>query len=601
LNLHCFLRLVANLQLLEGRNLQHYDLQTWRGQECKKQELADYNALMHFTWVSTFYREFISHFHLLLIRKGRIRDYLASPYKIILIVLFTLLFLPHAFIVVNDLGMISAFEVDPGSIVQSILSLYTHSYNMNIGYHSSQYGWTYFAINYFVLLPIYLLTKLLFFRDNYYLFVGIRLLFFFIGLASVLAFFEVALRTLKHNLLSFIAAILFIVSSLVFRFFYFLHPETTGLFFAFIGLLCLINFNDRKADDYRWYTWGLVSLTLAILAKQSFLFVVIPVILLYLLIYCYHHKMAILDFMISKQFLKILMLSTSLIVVVFFAINPYAFLQPDLFLKNQLLLFSIVTKGPVTLAPKEAISKWMDIIRAVPVIYTSILLAPFSILGAVILERKNKPGKLLYIVNIISVVFYVTVISVTSRFIINKSYFVPIFPFFVLNFLSIPLYLVRRWNNNPSARYANFILVAAFALTLIIIVMSDLSSSLPLGYTRFKYQNSLAFKTYEYIEKNIPDGSKIAHDHLVAIPTDKKISACHYWQGCGTDYIEGFQPDYVFFVKNWTFNEMTTPPTKRLEKYITNHQFILINTITGFSADEAGHIYSVSIWKKPEK
>lgn len=110
------------------------------------------------------------------------------------------------------------------------------------------------------------------------------------------------------------------------------------------------------------------------------------------------------------------------------------------------------------------------------------------------------------------------------------------------------------------------------------------------------YKDSLPYKAYSYIEENIPKGAKIAHDHLVPIPSNKSIIECQYWQGCGTDKIEEFNPDYVIFSGDWKFNGKTIPESMRLKQYINDHHFILINTIDG--PIPAG-FFSISFWKKP--
>ena len=388
---------------------------------------------------SSFYAETVSHLRLLTIKKEDVLEYFSSPYRVILILLYTILFLPHVFVVVKDLGLITAYEVDPGSIIRSILSLFQNTYNMNAAYHSKYYGWTYYSINYFLLIPVYLAKELKIVTDDYYFFVGIRFILFMIGLASVLAYFEVAKRTLKHTFLSFAAAMLYIASPMVSRFFYFLHPETTGLLFLFLGILCLLRYNEGQAEDYRWYTFGLLTLVLSVLSKHVFLFTAIPVIFLFIYFYCHHHNRSIFGFLISKQFAKALLATISFSVFIFFLINPFAFFQPQVFIKNQIGFFSGHTHGSLTSG--EALRKWLEIIKAFPVIFISLILSPLTLLGAAILGQDQKTGKILYIVNIIGSIFFVTIISVSSRLIIFDGYLAPVYPFFILNFNKYsPLY-----------------------------------------------------------------------------------------------------------------------------------------------------------------
>jgi hypothetical protein len=531
-----------------------------------------------------FISEIASHIRLLHVDKKYISQYFSSPYRIIIIILFSILFLPHAFVVVNDLSFIAAYETDPGQIISSILSLFQNHYNMNNGAHSAYYGWTYYSINYFLLSPIYIIVSVLKIVPNdIYLFVSIRLVFFMIGMASVLAFYEVAKRILKQTFIAFIASILYIATPTTFRFFYFIHPETTGLLFLFISILCLIRYYEGLAEDYRWYTFGFFSLVLSVLSKQHFVLLAPSVIFLYYYFYCHYHKKPLFRFLITKQFAKLSLLSIVFSIVIFFFINPFAFIQAHRFIGNQTYLFSGHTQGAANMI--QGLGAWFNIIKGNPIIHFSVLSFPFTILGVYIFRKEQLIGKLLYTVNILSALFFIGIISITSRLIIADHYFVPIFPFFILNFLSIPLYIIRKWNVSLVKLLTIFLLI----YSLFSIIVADFSASLPRGYNRLIYQDGTTYKVYNYIEENIPDNSKITHDHFVGIPSNKGIIACHFWHVCGGDYIEEFQPDYVIFNENYSFNGVHTP-TERLNQYINDHHFILITTID-----------SISVWKKPDK
>lgn len=529
---------------------------------------------------SSVYSEINAHFRLVSANQKSFLYYFSSPYRITLIIIFTILFLPHVFVVVRDINFVTAYEVDPGSIIKSIMSLYANSYNMNSAYHSRYYGWTYYSINYFLLMPIYFAKTLKIVADDYYFFVGIRFIFFFIGLCSVLAYFEIAKRFLKHTFLSFTAALLYIASPAVFSYFYFIHPESTGLLFLFLAILCLLNFNDGKAKNMRWYTWGLVCLVLSALSKHFFFITALPVLFLFCFIYCYYNHIYIGEFVFSKKFIRTLFLSTILSLAVFFFINPFAFFQPKVFITNQVLLFSTQTQDSISSV--DGIMQWINIIKTLPVIYLSIILIPITLSAAIFLEGTEKVGRTFYIVNIIGSLIFVIILSISMRYIIDVTYLSHIYPFFVLNIISIALYIVRRW----SANIIKLFVMIPLAYFLFFVVVVDFSVSLPKGYTRLAYQDSSIYKVYTYIEENIPNGSKIAHDHHVAIPYDKEIIGCHFW-GCGTDYLEEFQPDYVIFDENWIFSGEIFPGTVQLKKFVSDHNFILIDTID-----------SVSIWKK---
>ena len=537
-----------------------------------------------------------SHGELLIVRGKDIRSFFASPYRVGLMVLFTILFLPHVFVMVEDISLVGAYEVDPGSIVLSIQSLYqrSHFYNMNAAYHSMFYGWTYYWISFILAAPGYILMKLGV-VDGYYLFlVSIRLILFLIGLASALAFFEAARRFLRHDLFSFIASLLYMASPTVSRFFYFIHPETTGLLFLFLGILCLQKFHEQSARALRWYTFGLLFLVLSVLSKHGFAFIVLPVLFAYVYIYCCHHNISLFRFVVSKKFGVGLLASFLFACLIFFVIDPFAFLQPRIFVGNQILLFSTQTHGSATEA--GAITVWLNILKNMSLVFISLILAPFSLVGAILLRSVQKVDRMLYITNLLGTLSFTFFHIISLRYIIYDGYLAPIYPLFILNIFGMALFVVRKSDVEP----LKFVTVLALTVFLSFVLIKDFSISIPTAQARLRYKDSLAYKSYQYIETKIPDGKKIAYDYFVAIPSNKHIYACKNTQRCGTDYIEEFHPDYVIFSPNWTFNGATVPQTERLIKYVNDRNFRRIAKILSGSPDDPQAQY-LEVWKKPQK
>src|SRR5215211_5127815 len=135
---------------------------------------------------TTMWEKVRAHIELLSINEKDVQSFISSPYRIVLMILFTVLFLPHVFIAVEDVTLLRAYEVDPGSIVDSIESLYQRSsfYNMNVSYHSRFYGWTYYWINFILVAPVYILMALRLLHGYYFFLVSIRFVLFLIGLVS---------------------------------------------------------------------------------------------------------------------------------------------------------------------------------------------------------------------------------------------------------------------------------------------------------------------------------------------------------------------------------------------------------------------------------
>jgi hypothetical protein len=178
------------------------------------------------------------------------------------------------------------------------------------------------------------------------------------------------------------------------------------------------------------------------------------------------------------------------------------------------------------------------------------------------------------------------------KYIIDVMYLSHVYPYFVLNFISIPLYVIRKWNVN----LIKLLVAIPLGYFLFFVLVADFSATIPPGYARLRYKDSLTFKVYTYLQEKIPSGSKVANDHLVGLPANMGLIDCDYWaSACGTDYIEQFQPDYVIFSENWKFNGEFVPGNLRLKKYIKDHNFVLVDTISA-----EGTPLTISVWKKPD-
>jgi hypothetical protein len=124
-------------------------------------------------------------------------------YKFILFVLFSFLFLPQIFILNEDINLILAYEVDPGSLILSIKSLFNLPYyNMFNGYHTTSYGWTYASLTFLFLLPFKLFFFIFKIDSTYFTILLIRFAFYLVGLFSVFILFRLCRKVLgEENLI----------------------------------------------------------------------------------------------------------------------------------------------------------------------------------------------------------------------------------------------------------------------------------------------------------------------------------------------------------------------------------------------------------------
>ena len=96
---------------------------------------------------------------------------------------------------------------------------------------------------------------------------------------------------------------------------------------------------------------------------------------------------------------------------------------------------------------------------------------------------------------------------------------------------------------------------------------------------------------------------KIGYDYLVAVPIQFESRACHIWRGCGTDYIDTFQPDYVIISESPPLKESVQ--RQRMLKYVGEQKMVLVGSLTGsvhniVEVDMSGkYENTVAIYAKP--
>lgn len=500
----------------------------------------------------------------------------------LIIVIFSSIYLPHAFVVNEDITLIIAFETDAGSITNGILDLFKEPYyNMLNGYHTKYYGWTYCAINFLALLPVKLYQYISGSTDNSVIYTTIRLVTFFIGLASVLAFKVLCDKIFKNNYLAFFISLFYIFSPVGSKFFYYIKSETTGLLFIFIGLICLLNFIETKRYKY-YYFCGLASLVLASLSKQIYFIISLTILVSYLIAYCVETNKSFRSFIFSKEFLKVLGGSSAISILLLALIHPYSIINFKEFLTYQLDVVNYFTNSANVLSPEEATKRWVDLIFSIQefryFLYSSILVIPALIFLSF---RKKSVYTSLVLASYVSIVFLLFVITRNRVFIIS-DYLAAIYPFVILCFFIIVISGAKKlkiFNNK-------------FVYVVLIISVVGLSS-VPLkaiiiqavGESKARierYKKSPAYLSYKYIEKNISKKSKIAYDHFVAYPSGSynKENWCHVWNGCGdAARIKEFNPDYVIMNKDWILNDKVTDTLAVMIKYVQDNKMVLKDKI----------------------
>jgi hypothetical protein len=503
---------------------------------------------------------------------------LAQYLKIGLTVIFSILYLPHAFIMIQDINLISAFEVDPGSIIASINDLFNKPiYNMLNGYHSKFYGWTFFSINFLLLTPLKILRYFFGIKSQTPILFAIKIIYFAIGLLMTLAFYQ-ALNKLSGNrflVINFLFSVLFIVSSLHYVF-YFIHPESTGALFIFLSISSLHLF--IKESKLLLYYTGVIFLVMASLAKQTFFIAALPILFCFIDVYRKGINMNSSSFFTSTHFFKLLKNTFYLSLLVSFIIHPYAFIKPIEFLNFQYSLSqSFSSAGDISYM--HSINSWVSLIKNNPLMYFSFISLSIVIPYAFFMYKKsNLYEYFLVSMNGVAAIFIFLFVAFGNRLVYHDAYLFPCYLFLFFNIFAIVQFLIIETRKFKLLLFREFFYITFISFFLFFIVVG-LKSTLHDSRARLDYKNSIAFRTYEYINNNIKPGDRIAHDHFVAVPYEMNNISCHFWRGCGTDHIDKFSPNYVIFNPDWSFNGISVE-TERLAKYVKDHNMLLIGKIT---------------------
>ena len=522
--------------------------------------------------------------------KRNILIFLCDPsnfLKIFLILIFSIIYLPHAFVLVNDLGLIIGYEVDPGSIIAAIESI-LRSYNMHGAYHSKYYGWTYFSINYIILIPIKIFCSFFEIESKVYLYTAIRLILFLIGLISLIAFYEILKKIFSSKILPFTGALFYILSDVGYKFFYFLHPETTGIMFIFFALLYLLKFIDNP-QNYKFYFYGLIFLVLASLSKQIFFFVSLPLLILFFHFYCIKERKKYINFLFSKKFSKTLGYTIVISISILFIIHPYCIFDFHNFLKYQMELTGFVS-GDYVVSLDKLFGAWKYQFFSVPIIKLVFYLLPVSFIVSIIYYSKFKSDKAtLYIVNSVSIILLSSLIIFGNRYFINISYAQPFYPFFIINLLSMIAFTKNI--NFKKIRVVKFVIIVLFVCFITFSLSRSVYYNIPKIFDRLSYEDSIAYVTYNYIKNNITSKDKVVYDHHVAFPSTMENYGCHFWHGCGTDYIDEYEPNYIIFYEDYKINGKKHAETERLKQYIKEKQIALVKELHGKDI-------TISVYKK---
>ncbi|WP_194664652.1 glycosyltransferase family 39 protein, partial [Vibrio anguillarum] len=454
----------------------------------------------------------------------------------------------YAISVVTRVSSSEFMGIDPQSIVTAINELTTPPYyNMNDSYHSKYYGWTYFSLNFLVVL----IAKCMGFNSEFEINVLIRSVVYIIGACLVLSLYIFS-REIFSKFVSFVLVLYFMFDPVVSHYITLIHPEALGMTLQILGCYFLIRFYKGGGKNSWIFYFSIILLSLSSLAKQPFFIV-------NFFIGCIYLKFLADKLNLSyRNIISFFLHSVIIFLACFLIIHPYAFIEFDRFILAQSELSSGHSSGSMS----EVLNIWFSE-------YTKSLLFFFHTVVLVLVTFSRDKNKY-HFISLVTVSLIVVVFMYKSRIFINLGY---LFPLYLLAFVNITYFFVKYLKINNI--YNKFLV----SIILVLVPLNFLSNFFfSVFETQHKYYiDGLATKNsiWNYI-KTLPENTKIAYSPNIAVPNPYKSIGCHAWQGCAksTD-LRKYNPDVIVYSPKYTFFE-----SDEYTNYINKYGYILVSTVS---------------------
>lgn len=442
--------------------------------------------------------------------------------------------------------------IDENSILSSLEQLTTSAfYNMNDTYHSQFYGWTYFSLNFLLILML----KAIGIDSEIGLNFSIRLLGFVIGLVVITLFYKMATRNFT-KVQSFLVTLFFIVNPVTAHFFNEIHPEMLGVLFQLAAVSVLYNIYVEKKSIKGDFYLAILFLSLSCLSKQAFVVANTFIAVSFFIIY----HIDVSRFRLGV-FFKTITFCLVVFLTIFFIIHPYAFLEFDTFLEAQ----KYISEEHSAKSFSEVYEKWLEEIINNPIVFFNFLL--------LLSLYKWKKFPLVYKLSVIFCCLVTSIYVYKSRLWITDGYFFPIYVFYFFN----ALYFINMVFGEINKKLKYIAL-----LTLSLIFISNLSVSLYEQQKRFFLQSTRTINiAWDYL-KELPSDKKVAYSPNIAMPNNLRLNGCHAWQGCNfAKDIEKYVPDLIVYSPAYPhFNSL------EFEQYIKDNEMRLVSEINSSEIDK---------------
>lgn len=502
------------------------------------------------------------------------------PYLTMMLI-FSLMYLYPVFLYNEDIGLMLGVNIDDGSIAHAIMELFRNPvYNQHNGWHTRTYGWVFADISFFVILTIKTLGYIFghfdsVFNTSYtpFMLLSIRSVVFFMGLISMLLFYQLALHLFQSQKIAFISALYFITTSIGSSYWYMVHPETTGMAFSLAAILYLVKYIDNPR--YVYIFLGYSCLIFAALTKQSFSFIFIPVVYLFLFYYInYINSFSVLMDKIVSDFLKSVFLFPFLGIVILFLVHPYLLSEFQTFLAGQHYLTKI---HQADLTFLQSFEHWSIVFQSNALILANIvliialvfLLISQSLLKTYLIIKTPIIVNNLFITSVMFCGLFLVLVIYGARtpFSHVVGYFYPILPLLILNLVAVAIFVWRRLSSvKLKLAYA-----MCLAIPLTNTMVSDSLQAISSVLEKMSFKNTTNYKSREYLSNNFIMGGRVMHDPSIPIPKSFTAFACNFWSCSLSDTAK---PHYIIIQENYP--HVNHDP---IYAYIQKHQYTLIKNI----------------------
>jgi len=440
------------------------------------------------------------------------------------------------FIVIFGISVITKVEssefmgIDAKSIVSAINNLTTYPfYNMNAEYHSKYYGWTYFSLNFFIVI----LGKLAGLESEIGINTLIRVTLLIIGSGLLVALYYLS-RKFFSTIASLGLVIYFMFDPVVSHYIVLIHPESLGMLLQILGCYFFVLTYERGIDNNKNFYIGVVFLSLSSLAKQPFFIVnfVIGCVFLWAMVDKYKLN--------GKTLACLFFKSVGIFLVCFILIHPYAFIEFKYFIKAQHELSS----GHSPENSSDIFSLWFSEYSR------SLIFVVHSLIVGITLFKK-KVNKI-YVSSLILASMVSLLFMYKAQIFINLGY---LFPLYVVVMFNIMYFIINiDYKNNIYGKLTIIVLTIFFGFNF----FSNSAFSTFSVHNRYLSDGlNTRNLVWDYLNSNeLSDSIKMSYSPDVAIPQVYKNNGCHAWQGCANyDDLRRFQPDVIVYTPDYEYFE----------------------------------------------